>query len=147
MFLNKFFSLSVPHKYDQCQHDLSVPGKFIVLFVFCLELVFLTQDGARDLKKKTLPFSAHLLFLKLFFSWLFLFPSDLLFSLWYLQCLSCSQSNAGLHKRCLYSSPTQLLPSASLSLSATFSNSESLFVLFSVHFTWLVFSYAECIWL
>lgn len=40
----------------------------------------------------------------------------LLFLPWYLQCLSCSQSNCGLHQRRLYSPPTQL----SLSLSLCF---------------------------
>lgn len=49
---------------------------------------------------------------------LFLFP-PLLFLPWYLQCLSCSQSNGGLHQRCLYSPPTQL--SLSLSVSACLS--------------------------
>lgn len=55
------------------------------------------------------------------------FPTLLLFLPWYLQCLSCSQSNGGLHQRCLCSPPTQLslcwsLPvSLSLSLPPTFS--------------------------
>lgn len=47
-------------------------------------------------------------------------PPLLLFLPWYLQCLGCSQSNGGLHQRCLYSPPTQLSlslsPSVSLSL-------------------------------
>lgn len=39
----------------------------------------------------------------------------LVFLPWYLQCLSCSQSNGGLHQRCLY-----LPPTFSLSVSVIF---------------------------
>ena len=60
-----------------------------------------------------------------------LFHSPLLLFLpWYLQSLSCSQSNGGLHQRCLYSPPTQLSLSLSLCRSLPVSRLPSLSLFF-----------------